>query len=234
VAKLFGEYLREVRIRKKVFQADLAADLKVDRALISKWENEHKLPELADVENIASALSVDPQELVAILEESRRAQTDSMPPIVGKYELFQWSYLDRHIMKTNITVGKRGSKLSFEERVKTNYQEGTIRGSVSKILTNIFFYGRSDDHFKECEVMIVDMPRRRDAWLKGVVAGVSSDTYNFPSASRVVMHFLGEKDFTSPPRYQPIEQVRLPQELKDFLRAPPERGYPILTSRPRP
>lgn len=236
MAKLFAEYFRENREKKDIQQEDLAAALGVHRTLISKWENGRGLPKLSSVEKIAQELSVSAEELRAIIVEADRLQTASARQIVGKYELFQWSYVyDQRIMKTNITIGKNSrGKFSFEERVKTDYQEGTIRGTVSIILTNIFLYGRSNDHFKECEVIIVDMPRRRDAWLKGVVAGVSSDSYNFPSASRVVLHYLGDKDFAGPPKYLPIKQVRLPQAYKDFLAARPEPTCPILTSRPRP
>lgn len=154
---------------------------------------------------------------------------------IGNYELFQWSYLnDRNVMKTNISVrrtGKKTKKVQFEESVVSTSQRATITGTVELVHTNMFFYGRCNDVFQECEVVIVNIPRMKLEWLTGVVAGVSSDRYLYPSASRVAMHYMADAPHPSGPLYAPMSSIDLPQEIKDYLTKIPNPEHPILSSR---
>jgi transcriptional regulator with XRE-family HTH domain len=235
----FGEFLKRFRSTNRLLQVELSSILDVERSSVSRWENDDSLPKLKDARVIASKLNVEAEypttekEVSDAIEESLRRSFHSISTILGKYELFQWSYVyDRKIMKTNILIRKGARGLEFEEHLIMDRQVAVIRGTVSIILQNMFMYGKSSDQYKECEVIIVNIPRNKDTWLRGVVAGVSSDQFNFPSASRVVLHCLGAQDF-SPPVYLPINRVQLPGEERKFLAEQPEATCPILSSRPR-
>ena len=135
-------------------------------------------------------------------------------------------------MKTNIEIKQGYRGLKFEERVTTGRQNAIIRGTVSVLFQNMFLFGKSEGFYKECELIIAKLPMFTGAWLMGVVAGVSSDGSNFPSASRVVLHYLGDSEFAGPPDYLPMKDIQLPGEYKKFLAERPEIKCPILSSRP--
>ncbi|HEV7822368.1 MAG TPA: hypothetical protein VGO84_14405, partial [Burkholderiales bacterium] len=119
-------------------------------------------------------------------------------------------------------------------QARTDHQVAIFKGTVSIVLPNMFLYGKSNDLFGDCEVVIVTVPRSEGAWLTGVVCGISSGKEaNFPSASRAVMHYIGDNAFSGAPDYLPLNKSKLPSEYRKFLAAQPEADHPILSSRPR-
>src|SRR5262245_17738886 len=192
----FSQYLVRYREAGHLVQDDLATLLEVDRSTICRWETGKCLPRHTDVSEYAVKMGVSVADMIAAMD----ASIGTLPPtqvqqVTGHYQLFQWSYFnDQHVMRTNIRVlpGGKNNRVRFEEEVVTASQAATIRGSVKLVQSNMFFYGQCDDDFKEREVIIVNIPRMKEEWLTGVVAGVSSDRSRQPSASRVVMHFTAD------------------------------------------
>lgn len=60
----FGKQLRELRIRKKLSQSDLAALLNTDRAYIGKLESGQKEARLSILPNLCKALNIELKELL--------------------------------------------------------------------------------------------------------------------------------------------------------------------------
>lgn len=55
---IFGERLREVRIRNALAQNDLAIELDVNRDCILKWENNQRFPRVEQLKAICNRLKV--------------------------------------------------------------------------------------------------------------------------------------------------------------------------------
>ena len=60
----FGKVLREIRLKKKMSQGDIAEKLGVHRSYISGLERGKRNPSLLTIKKMAEALSVNPKELV--------------------------------------------------------------------------------------------------------------------------------------------------------------------------
>ena len=60
----FGKKLREVRIKKKLSQGDIARILGVHRSYISGLERGRRNPSLLTVQKVAKALRISPKELL--------------------------------------------------------------------------------------------------------------------------------------------------------------------------
>jgi len=60
----FGKRLREVRLKKKKLQGDIAKKLGVHRSYISGLERGKRNPSLLTINKMAGALGVAPKELV--------------------------------------------------------------------------------------------------------------------------------------------------------------------------
>ena len=60
----FGKKLREVRIKKKLSQGDVARILGVHRSYISGLERGRRNPSLVTVQKVAKALGVSPKDLI--------------------------------------------------------------------------------------------------------------------------------------------------------------------------
>ncbi|OGJ00660.1 hypothetical protein A3G98_00315 [Candidatus Nomurabacteria bacterium RIFCSPLOWO2_12_FULL_37_8] len=60
----FGKKLREVRLKKKLSQGDLARILGVHRSYISGLERGRRNPSLVTIQKIAQALKVNPKDLI--------------------------------------------------------------------------------------------------------------------------------------------------------------------------
>ena len=60
----FGKKLRDVRLKKKLSQGDIARILGVHRSYISGLERGRRNPSLVTVQKIAKAIGVSPKELV--------------------------------------------------------------------------------------------------------------------------------------------------------------------------
>ena len=56
--QIFGERLREVRMRHALTQNDLARELGVNRDCILKWENNQRFPRVEQLKSLCSRLSV--------------------------------------------------------------------------------------------------------------------------------------------------------------------------------
>jgi DNA-binding XRE family transcriptional regulator len=229
VAETFAQCLKGYMDKTGGGQKGLAGTLGVDRTTISKWLTGKSKPR--NCRAILGKLSVPLEQIEAMLDgvdPARSQGSKAADTIAGNYELFQWSYCDDMILKTNIVVRKQGKEFEFEEEVKTTRQDGHIKGRVSIFAPNMFFHGKSDDVYKEYEVIVVRAPRIKNCWLTGVVAGVSSDDSYRPSASRVVLHYLSDQPFGGLPVCKSLTEVELPADLKRFLNERPEKGWPIL------
>lgn len=60
----FGKKLREVRLKKKLSQGDMARTLGVHRSYISGLERGRRNPSLLTVHKVAKALGIAPDELL--------------------------------------------------------------------------------------------------------------------------------------------------------------------------
>ena len=60
----FGKKLREVRLKKKLSQGDVARTLDVHRSYISGLERGRRNPSLVTVQKVAKALGVSPKDLI--------------------------------------------------------------------------------------------------------------------------------------------------------------------------
>ncbi len=60
----FGKKLREVRLKKKLSQGDIARTLDVHRSYISGLERGRRNPSLVTVQKIAKALGVSAKDLI--------------------------------------------------------------------------------------------------------------------------------------------------------------------------
>lgn len=60
----FGKKLREVRLKKKLSQGDIARILGVHRSYISGLERGRRNPSLLTVQKVAKALNISPKELL--------------------------------------------------------------------------------------------------------------------------------------------------------------------------
>lgn len=60
----FGKKLREIRLKKKLSQGDVARILAVHRTYISGLERGVRNPSLLTIQKIARALSISPKELL--------------------------------------------------------------------------------------------------------------------------------------------------------------------------
>lgn len=59
-----GKKIRQIRILKKLSQEDLALDIEVSQALVSKYENDVVIPNVDMLHKIANALQVFTFELI--------------------------------------------------------------------------------------------------------------------------------------------------------------------------
>ena len=87
----FGPYLRELRTRRGLTQAQLAQRLHVSGAAVSKWENGKCLPDLTKLEALAEVLDVRVLELMQCGTEASAAPEDAAP---GPAEL-SWQHQTR-------------------------------------------------------------------------------------------------------------------------------------------
>lgn len=60
----FGKKVREIRLRKKLSQGDIARILGVHRSYISGLERGVRNPSLLTVQKVAKALGISPKELI--------------------------------------------------------------------------------------------------------------------------------------------------------------------------
>lgn len=60
----FGKKLREVRLKKKLSQGDIARTLGVHRSYVSGLERGRRNPSILTVQKIAKALNINAQELI--------------------------------------------------------------------------------------------------------------------------------------------------------------------------
>ena len=60
----FGKKLREIRLKKKLSQGDIARILGVHRSYISGLERGRRNPSLLTVQKVAKALNISPKELL--------------------------------------------------------------------------------------------------------------------------------------------------------------------------
>lgn len=60
----FGKHLREVRLKKKMSQGDIAKKLGVHRSYISGLERGKRNPSLLTINKMAKAIGVEPKELL--------------------------------------------------------------------------------------------------------------------------------------------------------------------------
>lgn len=60
----FGKKLREVRLKKKLSQGDIARILGVHRSYISGLERGRRNPSLLTIQKVAKALNISPKELL--------------------------------------------------------------------------------------------------------------------------------------------------------------------------
>lgn len=60
----FGKALREIRLKKKLSQGDIAKKLGVHRSYISGLERGKRNPSLLTIKKMAKALGVEPKELL--------------------------------------------------------------------------------------------------------------------------------------------------------------------------
>lgn len=60
----FGKKLREVRLKKKLSQGDVAKTLGVHRSYISGLERGRRNPSLATIQKLAKALNVSPKDFL--------------------------------------------------------------------------------------------------------------------------------------------------------------------------
>jgi transcriptional regulator with XRE-family HTH domain len=60
----FGKKLREVRLKKKLSQGDVARTLGVHRSYISGLERGRRNPSLLTIQKIAKAIDISPKELL--------------------------------------------------------------------------------------------------------------------------------------------------------------------------
>jgi len=60
----FGKKLREVRLKKKLSQGNIARTLGVHRSYISGLERGRRNPSLLTVQKVAKALNIAPKELL--------------------------------------------------------------------------------------------------------------------------------------------------------------------------
>lgn len=58
----FGKALREIRLRKKLSQGDIAEKLGVHRSYISGLERGKQNPSLLTIEKMAKAIGIEPKE----------------------------------------------------------------------------------------------------------------------------------------------------------------------------
>lgn len=65
----FGEMLRILRTKQGLSQHQLANKLHVDRATISNWEADRRLPDVDTLSNLAKALGVDISVLLVSAKE---------------------------------------------------------------------------------------------------------------------------------------------------------------------
>jgi len=61
----FGKKLREVRLKRKLSQGDIARILGVHRSYISGLERGRRNPSLLTVQKVAKALNVNPKDLIS-------------------------------------------------------------------------------------------------------------------------------------------------------------------------
>jgi transcriptional regulator with XRE-family HTH domain len=60
----FGKKLKEIRLKKKLSQGDIAEILGVHRTYISGLERGRRNPSLLTVQKVAKALGISPKELI--------------------------------------------------------------------------------------------------------------------------------------------------------------------------
>jgi transcriptional regulator with XRE-family HTH domain len=60
----FGKALREIRLKKKLSQGDIAKKLGVHRSYISGLEHGKRNPSLLTIKKMAKAIGVEPKELL--------------------------------------------------------------------------------------------------------------------------------------------------------------------------
>lgn len=64
ISKQFGKKVREIRVKKKLSQGDIARILKVHRSYVSGIERGVRNPSLKVIERIANALGVNIEKIV--------------------------------------------------------------------------------------------------------------------------------------------------------------------------
>lgn len=190
-----GDVLRERRKAQRLTQRDFADALGKNQSTIAKWEIGATAPSELDASEIARVLNINREDVTELIARFKHpTKPHPHAHIEGCYELYQWSYgPDDKIMKSVIDIRVRGNDIVFEEQIKYGDVLATIVGRAEVFGPNLYLYGKGQDHFDECELVIVETPGRTDTWKTGLVAGISSDKLNVPGASRAVMKFYDKK-----------------------------------------
>jgi len=64
ISKQFGNNLKRIRLEKKMTQGDIVRKAKMDRGYVSSLESGKRNPTLVNIEKIAKALGVLPDQLL--------------------------------------------------------------------------------------------------------------------------------------------------------------------------
>jgi transcriptional regulator with XRE-family HTH domain len=73
--KILKEKLKELRIKNKLTQEQLAAVLKVDRSTIAKWETGEAMPRAAKLPELAKAFKCSIDEIFEEDEKNKKAMS---------------------------------------------------------------------------------------------------------------------------------------------------------------
>jgi transcriptional regulator with XRE-family HTH domain len=88
----FGRAVRQLRQERGMTQAELAARLSLGRTSITNLEKGQQSPPLSMLPEIASALGIDPLDLIAnAIGDRRSAETDSLAARVHDEDLRRWA-----------------------------------------------------------------------------------------------------------------------------------------------
>lgn len=78
-----GKKIRQIRIEKELSQENLASDLGVSQALVSKYENDIVVPNVATLHKIAKSLQVFTFELIYTNEKQLTEHIENWLKIKG-------------------------------------------------------------------------------------------------------------------------------------------------------
>lgn len=96
---MYGKRLKEVRMKKKFSQEDVAKKLNVSRQAISKWENDKTEPDLKSLKMISELYEISLDELLMFGDKEVCEKTENPVP---KTTIFDNEWFDIFIMTTVI------------------------------------------------------------------------------------------------------------------------------------